>query len=328
MKKTWQKVLIIAVVVIIALGALKNIIIQAAITTVGSNVVGAKIHLQHFSLNFFSQKIHMKGLKVYNPPGFPNEPFVDIPEIRVDADVPALLSGKIHLRYVVFNLKEMIVVKDKEGKMNVDSLKVIEDQKKAAEEAKKSKKEEPKNPAPELALQIDELKLNVERVILKDYSKSEEPVISVFDVALRDKTFKDIKSAQQLVTLIMVNAMGPTAIQSAGMYAAATILGVGFLPAGIVGAIVAKDNTTAEFKQSVPMVYEAALKLMKEKGQIKHEDKKTGIIKAKENGVDITIKVEKSAGGKTTANITARQMMLPKPDIAGGVMYRLKNMVK
>ena len=320
MKKSWQKVLIIAVVVIIALGALKNIIIQAAITTVGSNVVGAKIHLQHFSLNFFSQKIHMKGLTVYNPPGFPNEPFVDIPEIRVDADVPALLSGKIHLRYAVFNLKEMVVVKNKEGKMNVDSLKVIEDQKKAAEEAKKSKKEEPKKPAAEFALQIDELKLNVERVILKDYSKGEEPVISVYDVALRDKTFKDIKSVQQLVTLIMVNALGPTAIQSAGMYAAATILGVGFLPAGIVGA--------AEFKQSVPMVYEAALKLMKEKGQIKYEDKKTGIIKAKENGVDLTIKVEKGASGKTTANVTARQMMLPKPDIAGGVVYRLKNMVK
>ncbi len=324
--KVWQKFLIVVLIVLVVLGALKNIIIQAGITTFGSKIVGAKIHLQHFALSLITQKVDMKGLKVYNPPGFPNEPFVDIPEIRIDADVMAFLKGKIHLRYAVFNMKEMVVVRNKDGKLNVDSLKVIEDQKKAAEEAKK--KNEPKKPMPEYAIQIDELKLNVDRVIMKDYSKGGEPVISVFDVALKDKTFKNVDSVQKLITLVLVNAMGPTAIQSAGMYAAATILGVGFLPAGIVGAIVAKDDSTAEFKQSVPMVYESALKLIKEHGEVTYEDKKTGIIKAKENGVDLTIKVEKNEKGKTTANVTARKMMLPKPDIAGGIIYRLKERLK
>ena len=174
-----------------------------------------------------------------------------------------------------------------------------------------------------MALKIDELQLNVERVVLKDLSKT--PVtVQVFEVALKDKVFKNLTSAQQMATLIMVQAMGPTAIKSAGVYAAATILGVGFLPAGVIGALVGKDSASAEFSQNLNKVYDVALKLMKEIGEVKTEDKTGGTIKGKVDGVDITLKVETTVDKKTKATASARQIMIPKPEFAGGVIYQLK----
>jgi hypothetical protein len=317
--KLLQKILITIVVLLVILVFLKNIIIQSVITSVGSKVAGAKIELKYFSLSLLTQRVHMKGLKVYNPPGFPNEYMVDIPEVDISADVPAFLGGKIHLRHAVFNLKEMVVIKNREGKLNVDSLKVVEDQKKAA-------KDKGKEPSPEYAIQIDELKLNVERVVYKDLSK-EQPTIQTFDVGLKDKSYKDIKSVQQLITVILVSAMKQTAIQSAGLYAAATVLGAGFLPAGIVGAIVSNDSSIVEFKSGIDKVYNSALALLKEKGEVKSEDKSNGVIRGKYSKADLVISILKGENGGTKMDVSARQMMLPKPHIAGGFVYELQKRV-
>ena len=320
-----KKIISIVLIVLLCGTIVKDFIVKNIITSVGSKIVGAKIEMGGFSLGLLTQKVRMTRLKLYNPPGFPNEPMVDLPEVRVDFDTIAFLQGKLHARLVVFNMKEMVVVRNKEGKLNVDSLKIIEDQKAAVEAKKKEKTSEPEK---QMGLSIDVLKLNVERVILKDYTKGEPPAISAFEVALKDKEFKDITSAQQMITLVMFQAMAPTAIQSAAMYAAATVLGVGFLPAGIVGMIVAKDDSAVEFKHSFDKVYSAALKFLQEQGEIKSEDKASGMIKAKVKGADITAKIDKQPNGKVKLDITARQMMLPKPEIAGGILYQIQGKLK
>lgn len=320
-----KKWIIIAVAVLLLLTVVKDFIIKTAMTTVGSSVVGAKIEVSYFSVGLFTSKVHMRNFKLYNPPGFPNEPMVNMPEIRVDYDVPAFLGGKIHAPLVVFNMKEMNVIKNKEGKLNVDSLKIIEEQKAAADKKQEPQKQQTK-PMP---IRIDLLRLNVERVVFKDYSKGgDQPVVQVYEIDLKNKEFKDIKSVQQMITLILIQAMGPTAAQSVGMYAAATVLGIGFLPAGVIGAIVAKDDSIAEFSQGIDKVYSAALKVLKQMGEVKTENKSQGLIKAKVSGADITVKVEKGEDRKTKINVQARQFMLPKPEIAGGIVYKLKQELK
>lgn len=321
-----KKLIIIVVAVIFFLTVVKDLAVKTGMTTVGSSVVGAKIEVGYFSIGLFTSKVHVKNFKLYNPPGFPNEPMVNMPEIRVDYDVPAFLSGKIHAPLVVFNLKEMTVIKNKDGKLNVDSLKVIEEQKAAADK-KGDKKAGPQ--AKQMPIQIDLLKLNVERVIFKDYSKGDgQPVVQVFEVDLKNKEFKDIKSVQQMITLILLHAMGPTAAQSVGMYAATALLGVGLLPAGVIGAIVAKDDSIAEFSSNTDKVFATTLKVLKEMGEVKAENRSAGTIKAKVSGADITVTITKAENRKTMLNVTARQFMLPKPEIAGGIMYKLKQELK
>jgi hypothetical protein len=317
--KKWQKILIIVVVALVALSIIKNFVIKTAITSIGSSVLGAPLTIGHFSLGIVAQKVKIKNLRVYNPPGFPSEPMVDIPEAGVHFDVFALLGGKLHLPYIVFNLKEMVVVKDKNGKLNVDALKIFEEKSKDPKKDEKPDAKEGKAPA----MQIDVMKLNIGRVIMKDYTKGDEPSILVYEVDLKDKTFKNITSPQELATVVMVQGLGPTALKGAKAYAAATLLGVGFLPAGVAGVFMGKDHATQVFSQSTERLYQTSLEVLGKIGQVTEENKTLKEIKGKVDGADITIKIVQSPEHKTDVTVAARKMMIPKPELAGGVLYQI-----
>ena len=324
--KKWQSILIVVAVALIGLGIVKNILVQTAISAFGSKIVGAPIRIGVFSIGFITQKVHIRDLKLYNPPGFPNEPLVDFPEIRVDYDVFALLTGKIHLRLVIVNMKEMVVIRNKEGKLNVDSLKVVQEHKAKAEN--KGPGPPAKKESSEMAFQIDKMKLNIEKVIVKDYSQRDQPFIQAYDLGLKDKTFENIDSIPQMITLIMVQALGPTAIKSAGLYAVATVLGVGFLPAGILGVIVGNDASSAEFDKPFNHVFNVCLELAEQKGEVKSQDKADGRIRGRMDGVDITIKVEKTKNHKIGVTVEARKYMIPRPEVAGGILYQISEKLK
>ena len=318
--KKYQKILIIIVAVIIGIVILKDVIIKSTITTVGSAVVGAPIKIKKFALRAITQKVHIKEMVVYNPKGFPEGPLVDIPEIRVDFDLGALLKGKLHVPLIIFDLKEVIIIKDKDGNLNVDALKVAQ----AKEEPDQKKEEEkPKKGGKAMPMRIDELRLNVERVIYKDYSQGEKPVISAYEIALKDKVFKNIKSPEQLATLVMVQAMGPAGIKGAAIYGAATVLGAAFLPAGVVGVLVGKDSSTAEYSIGYDELYDVSLGVINEAGELKSEDRVKGVIKAKVDGSDVAIKLKKMPERKIEVTISARKMMIPKPKVAGGIQYQI-----
>ena len=131
-----------------------------------------------------------------------------------------------------------------------------------------------------------------------------------------------------MITLIMVQGLGPTALKNAGVYAAATVLGVGFLPAGILGVMVGNDASSAEFDKSYDQVYQACLDFAKQKGEVKSEDKASGTVKAKINGADITIKIDKAKNHKMNVKVEARKFMIPKPEIAGGLLYQITEKLK
>jgi hypothetical protein len=324
--KLWQKILVVFGVFALIVIVLKDVIIQTSVTTIGSKVIGVPIKLGSFSSSIITQKVRMKNLKIYNPSGFPNEPFVDIPEIAMKYDLVGILSQKkMHFPLIVFNLKEVTIIRDKDGKLNVDALK-------ASQEGEKQEKQktEKKTKTEMMPIQIDEMRLNLGKVIFIDYSKSpDNPVVQAYDLHLENKVFKDIGSVNELVTTIMMQALGPTAIRSAGMYAAATVLGVGFLPAGVAGVLLADDDSGKQFKFSVDKVYATALGLVKEIGELKNENKAKGIINAKVSGVDVIIAVTKTETGKgASVNITARKMMIPKPEIAAGVLHQLEEKLK
>jgi hypothetical protein len=322
MKKKSSIIWIVVIVFVLIITVGKDFLIKTAVTSFGSKIVGAPIEIGGFSLSLLSQKIRITDFKLYNPPGFPHEPMVYLPEIRLDYDVAAFFGGKLHARLIIVNMKEMVVVINKEGKLNVDSLKIIEEQKKKAQEKKTEEKQE----AP--PFHIDLMKLTFEKVVVKDYSKSEAPSVQAHDIGFKEKEFKNIDSVPQLATLILWQGVSHTAIKSAGLYAATTLLGVGFLPAGIVGVMVAKDSSKAEFTQSMNNVFNATLEVFKQKGEVKSQDKNAGTIKGKYNGADVTVQIEKGETKKTKAVVSARQFMIPKPDIAGGFIYQLQQILK
>lgn len=311
----WVGVFVIAIVI---LSVAKDFLIKSIIEMTAPEIIGSKIQMGSFSLGIFSQQIHIKNLKLYNPPNFPDEAFLNMPEIRVNVNVQELITGKMHFPLVVFNMEEMIVIKNKEGKLNVDSLKIVQEQMVAS-----------KGKSTQLPVfKIDILKLSIGKIIVKDFTHASPEVVEVYNVAIKDKTIRNIDGAPKLIASVMVEALKPTAVRSAGLMAATTLLGVGFLPAVAFGAIVAIDDAKGQVHQSFNRVYQESLKLVQALGSVKHEDLKQGQILAKVYGCDITINIQDKGWGQAGIMIKARKYMLAKPEIAAGLLYQLTEKLK
>ena len=100
------------------------------------------------------------------------------------------------------NLRELVVVKNAKGELNIDALK-----------PKHSRESEPKKPqgqAPKL--KIDRLSLTIGRVVYKDYSLGEQPSIQVFDIDIQDRQYTHIEDVQAVVSLIMFEALTRTSL--------------------------------------------------------------------------------------------------------------------
>ena len=129
----WVKFLVIAVVGLFVLSLLKNALVKSVVTLGASKVTGAPVRVGGFALGIPTQSVRIKDFKLYHPKGFDEGVMVDISEIRVDYDLPALLGGELHLPMLVLDLKEMVVIRDAEGNLNVDALKVAQGTRKSEE---------------------------------------------------------------------------------------------------------------------------------------------------------------------------------------------------
>jgi len=321
-----KKLLFLVLVLIVALVVFRNAIVKNVVVVGGTHVTGARVKIKDLNIGLVKPRVKIEGFQVYNPKGFPKEVMVDVNEVIVEYDLPAVLTGKLHLPMVVFDLEEFVMVKNAQGDLNIDSLKFAQEAKEKEEGKTEGKK--PAKGSKEMAMQIDEFHLNIGRVVVKDYTQGQEPMVQAYDVGLQDKVFKDIKSAQQLATLITMEAMGPTALKSAALYGAATMLGVALLPVGAAAVLMADDDSVVQLPQSIDTVFGASLEVLNRMGQVTRQDKSQGAIKAKVDGADVTVEVSKGEGSQTELKASARKFLLPKPDVAGGVIYEIQESLK
>jgi hypothetical protein len=210
---------------------------------------------------------------------------------------------------VVVDLRQMTVIKSAAGPLNVDSLKVIQTD-------KKEKFDTP-------AFQIDELKLSIGRVVYKDHFKKKKPQILVYEINMKNKSFRNINNVPKLMTVVVVQALKPTAVHSAGVYAASALLGVGFLPGAVLGIVVAKDDAVGELGVGLGRAFDVTAQFVKEHGRLTRADKLKGTIDGNVQGMDVKIRLEKISWFKTRVTVSARKFMLPKKEFAAGVLYQI-----
>ena len=285
-----------------------NQVIKTAVTVVASNISGAPVHMDGFSLNILSSTIHISGFKMYNPIGFPKGILASCPKIKVIYDRATLFKQKHHFLIMEIELKEMGLVKNKEGKLNVDSLKIVQ-------------QSEPSSPIP---MQIDLLTLSIGKIVYKDYTIGIEPSVQVYDVNVQ-KSYKGIPTVQQLVLLVLAEPMKATAIKGAAIYGAAMLTGVGVLPVLAAATFIGKDSVQEIIDVSFEHVYKVSLEVVGRMGTITEHDASNGTINANINGAMVALILKKGADNKTEITISARKYMFPKLDIAGGVLYQILN---
>ncbi|MFC1631501.1 hypothetical protein ACFL2I_03000 [Candidatus Omnitrophota bacterium] len=201
-KKVRMITIILVVLAVLAFG--KNIIAKTTVSAGVRAITGLKLSMRSFNVGIIRTLIGIKGLKLHNPPGFKDKLMADMPEIFVDYNLGAFLKGKVHLNEVRLNLREVTVVKNEKGELNLDALKTVQTQK----EGRNARKKE-KGKAREI--QLDNLELKIGKVIYKDYSRGSPPAVKEFNLNLNEK-YTNITDPSSLVNLIVVKALVNTSI--------------------------------------------------------------------------------------------------------------------
>ena len=203
------KVAVLVVVVFVVLGVVKNTIAQTIISGAISSAAHVPVQIGSTHVGLMATKIDIKNLRVYNPRNFPDKLMIDVPQIFIDFDPSALFKGQVHFKEVKLDLKEMVVIRNKEGKMNVDSVKPTTQQK---SDAKEQAKPSPGKNTPKLM--IDKLSISIGQVIYKDYSAGGAPQVQTFNINIKDREYTNIDNPASVVSLLMFEALTRTTLSS------------------------------------------------------------------------------------------------------------------
>jgi hypothetical protein len=200
-KKIW-----ITIIVIVLLVFSKDLLLRFTIESSVGAVTGLRLRIGSFKVGVIKSIISIKDLKLYNPRGYEDKIMVDIPEIYLNFNPLEMLRGYFHFSEVRIHLKELGVVKNDKGELNLNSLKVVQKSKKEQEKPKKQV------PAKKTNMKIDILTLKAEKAFYKDYTQT--PVsIKEYNINLNVQ-YKDVTSMEALVSLIMTKVLMNTAISS------------------------------------------------------------------------------------------------------------------
>lgn len=198
MKKLLIGLVILLVLVIIS----KDVIVKAIVENGMRIVTGLRLQTGTFKVGIFKPVIDISHLKLLNPEGYPDKIMFNMPRLYVNYDLQDIIKGKIHFNDMKIHMKEFLVEKNKNGKLNLKSLKVVKTQEKTKKQGDK---------AEVFRIQIDKLELKIGKVLFKDYSKGTPPLIKEYNLNIED-TFENISDGYSVVRLLVVRALRNTAI--------------------------------------------------------------------------------------------------------------------
>ena len=161
---------------------------------------------------------------------------------------------------------------------------------------------------------------------MTDYT-GQKPAINVYNLYV-DKAYKNITSAQQLAALILTEPMKAAGIQGATIYGAAMLTGVAFLPVAAAMTFAGKDSDSKKFKVSVDKAFNTSVSVLNELGSISIENKTRGAIDGETNSCQVSIRVSKADNSQTIITVSARKYLMPRPEVAAGLLYEIEQKLK
>jgi hypothetical protein len=183
------------IVVAVILVLFRNQIIKAGAGATIKSISGVDMRIGSLNVGLFRTAVQIKDLKLFNPSSFPENLMMDLPELYVKYDLPAIMKGTIHLPELKVNLKEFVVVKSVKGDINVNSLKALQ----------------PKGEGKPPKIMIDVMELNIGKVIYKEFRATGTPKVSEFNINFHER-YENITDPNVLVGLIVSKALRNTSI--------------------------------------------------------------------------------------------------------------------
>lgn len=199
---------LLACVLVLSGGLLlaRNAIARALVTGGVKAMTGLTLHMDTLQVGLLTSTVDVLGVALQNPPSFPEPIMVDLPELFIDYDLAGLFQGRVHLEEVRLNVKQLTVLRNADGALNLDALAVVQQSRRPPGEAKPVTRD---LGAP--ALQIDVLQLQIGTVVFKDYSQGTPPKVREFPINLNER-YQHITNPQVVAGLIVTKALANTAI--------------------------------------------------------------------------------------------------------------------
>jgi hypothetical protein len=299
---------LVAVFTITSIFIFREPILAGSVELVVRSLSGAPVSVGDVSLDIRNRTLYIDKFRMYNPKGFPEGILMDIPEMSVEYDRASFWKARLHIQKIDAYLQELVVIKNPDGKLNVDALKFVEQQHDRED------------------IPVDVFELSINRVVYKDYTAGSVPSVKVFDLDIKDKTYRDLPGVETVIIVMLQEAMTNTAIKGAAIYGVITVAGMSFWPVGaavVVASLAGKDSASADFNTSPEDLYRTGIKTIDKIGSIDGTDQEKGEIKANVQGYDVAVKIKKTDEETTKMTVSARKLLTPQPDFAKSVLYQI-----
>ncbi|OGP52724.1 MAG: hypothetical protein A2Y65_07390 [Deltaproteobacteria bacterium RBG_13_52_11] len=198
----------IIVVIFVLLLVFKNILIKMAVEEGTKKVTGLELTIGSMDVGLLAPKVDISDMRLLNPAGFHDKVMIDMSKFLVDFELASFFKKRAHFKNVELNLKELMVVRNKGRKLNIDALTAV-GEKKQGEKPVEQKQVKQEKKAPQVT--IDKLILKIEKVVYKDYSLGETPFTKTFTLGINE-VYSDVTDPNKLVILIIVRALEGTGI--------------------------------------------------------------------------------------------------------------------
>jgi len=182
--------LIFLFIVLVVVGVLlKDVIAKSLAERNLRNNTGMDAKIEKMEVGLATPTVSLEGLKLYNTPDFGGGTFLEMPELRIEYIPDGIRDGKLRLKTVRLHIAEVNIVKDKNGKTNVEMLE--------KESKRKARGEKDKTDKPGIDFGgIDTLYLTVGKLKITDLANPKNN--QEINVGLKDEVGRNLKTEADL----------------------------------------------------------------------------------------------------------------------------------
>jgi uncharacterized protein involved in outer membrane biogenesis len=213
-----------AVLFLLALGLLaRNQLIKMEARRLLAEQTGFGLEIGHLKTHVWASRAELFDVVVRNPPEYPEPTAFVIRRAFIDIDPWALLRRETHLRVVELEVPRVVIVRNRDGEMNLQRLSGRSARGTAAPSKPDPRPGAPERPSggqatpesgeagrprpPERPFRIDRLRIRVDAVEYHDFKGDRaEPDVTKLDLKI-DREHTDVTSVRQIGELIATGVL-------------------------------------------------------------------------------------------------------------------------
>ena len=203
MKKLLFRILLLLVVLAFTAIVCRNFIARKAVEVGVKEVTGFPLQIGAVQVGLWSGQLDVHDLKLMNPPEFADSRFVDLPLFHVQYDLGSLLRLAPHVKEVVININEVVIVKNAAGQSNANT---IQDKLAPAGSSPTQPAANSAESPKKISYQVDRMQVHIGTVLMKDYSKGQPTERKI--TLNRDVTFENISESTSVSAMVMKVVFG------------------------------------------------------------------------------------------------------------------------